>query len=63
VGGALLRALAAQAPPDDSARRLAQLVAVTDLYIWKVLRRDLGLPRDEAEAAMRDVVRRIVEHE
>jgi AcrR family transcriptional regulator len=52
--------LLAQVPPDDYARRLAQLVAVTDLYVWKVLRRDLGLPRDETEAAVRDLVYRIV---
>ena len=47
--------------PADREQRLAQLVAVTDLYIWKVLRRDLELPRDEAEAAVRDLVYRIVE--
>ena len=55
--------LLARVPPPEGERRLAQLVAVTDLYVWKVLRRDLGLPRDETEAAVRDLVRRIVEQE
>ncbi len=53
--------LLTELPPADREQRLAQLVVVTDLYVWKVLRRDLGLPRDEAEAAVRDLVRRIVE--
>jgi AcrR family transcriptional regulator len=38
------------------ARRLAQLVAVTDVYTWKLLRRDKGLSRDETLAAMRELV-------
>ena len=42
-------------------RRMAQLIAVTDVYAWKVLRRDLGLSQDEAEASMRDLVDRILE--
>ncbi|GAC1613448.1 MAG: hypothetical protein NVS9B1_22030 [Candidatus Dormibacteraceae bacterium] len=47
-------------PPALRARRLAQLTAVTDVYAWKVLRRDLGLTRDEVEATLRDLVTRIV---
>jgi AcrR family transcriptional regulator len=43
----------------ERTQRLAQLVAVTDLYVWKVLRRDLGLSRDETEMAVRDLVNRI----
>ena len=38
------------------ARRLAQLVAVTDVYTWKLLRRDKGLDRDQTIAAMRELV-------
>jgi AcrR family transcriptional regulator len=38
------------------ARRLAQLVAVTDVYTWKLLRRDKGLERDQTVAAMRELV-------
>ncbi|MEV4005388.1 TetR/AcrR family transcriptional regulator [Actinomadura sp. NPDC049753] len=30
--------------------------AATDLYLWKLWRRDLGLPREDAERAMRDLV-------
>ena len=55
--------LLAQVPRGDYEQRLAQLVAVTDLYVWKVLRRDLGLPREETEAAVRDLVGRIVSRE
>jgi AcrR family transcriptional regulator len=37
-------------------RRVAQLIAVTDLYVWKVLRRDLKLSRHATEAAVRDLI-------
>lgn len=40
-------------------QQLAQLVAVTDLYMWKVLRRDLRRSREETERAIRDLVHRI----
>ena len=40
----------------DRARRLAQLVAVTDVYTWKLLRRDKGLSREDTIRAMRDLV-------
>ncbi len=46
--------------PSDRDQRLTQLVAVTDLSVWKLLRRDLGLARDQTEAAVQDLVRRIV---
>jgi AcrR family transcriptional regulator len=36
----------------DRARRLAQLVAVCDVYTWKLLRRDAGLSRDQTELAL-----------
>ncbi len=35
---------------------LPALVAVTDVYIWKLLRRDQGLDRAQTEAALRDMV-------
>jgi AcrR family transcriptional regulator len=47
-------------PPPMRRRRLAQLVAATDLATWKILRRDLGLGREEAEAAMCDLVARLL---
>ena len=33
-------------------RRLAQLVAVCDVYTWKLLRRDAGLSRRQTELAL-----------
>lgn len=43
------------------ARRMAELVAVTDLYVWKVLRRDLGLSEEDTATAMREMVERLLE--
>jgi AcrR family transcriptional regulator len=37
-------------------RRLAQLVAVTDAYTWKLLRRDRGLDRRTTETALHELV-------
>jgi AcrR family transcriptional regulator len=37
-------------------RRLAQLVAVTDVYTWKLLRRDKSLSRDQTILAVRELV-------
>jgi AcrR family transcriptional regulator len=34
------------------ARRLAQLIAVTDVYMWKLLRRDRALSRRQTELAI-----------
>ena len=42
-------------PPEHRRRRLAQLIAITDVYAWKILRRDLGLHRQEAEATVREL--------
>jgi hypothetical protein len=47
-------------PPTQRRRRLAQLTAVTDVYTWKVLRRDLGLSRQEAEACVRELIENVV---
>lgn len=38
------------------ARRLAQLVVATDVYTWKLLRRDKGLSRSETVTAMCELV-------
>lgn len=40
----------------ERVRRLAQLVVVTDVYTWKLLRRDKGLSRSETVTAMRELV-------
>ncbi len=37
-------------------RRLAQLIAVTDVYVWKLLRRDLGLGERQTAAAIVEMV-------
>ena len=37
-------------------QRLAMLIAMTDVYTWKLLRRDLGLSVSETEAAIREFV-------
>ena len=38
------------------ARRIAQLVTVTDVYSWKLLHRDKGLDRNQTITAMRELV-------
>jgi AcrR family transcriptional regulator len=52
--------LLVQLPPALRRRRLGQLVAVTDIYSWKVLRRDVGLSRAEVEASLRELIGDIV---
>lgn len=38
------------------ARRIVQLVVVTDVYSWKLLRRDKGLDKDQTTIAMCELV-------
>jgi hypothetical protein len=42
-------------------RRLAQLVAVCDVYTWKLLRRDSGLSRRQTELALVELLEPILE--
>jgi AcrR family transcriptional regulator len=42
-------------------RRLAQLVAICDVYTWKLLRRDAGLSRRQTELAMVELLQPILE--
>jgi AcrR family transcriptional regulator len=42
-------------------RRLAQLVALMDVNVWKVLRRDRRLSKVETERAMREMVSALLE--
>ncbi len=37
-------------------RRIAQLVTGTDIYVWKLLRRDRGLSRRQTKLAMRELL-------
>jgi AcrR family transcriptional regulator len=38
----------------------AQLVAVTDVYVWKLLRRDIGLSPEAVRRAIKDMIERLV---
>lgn len=41
-------------------RRLAQLATLTDVYVWKLLRRDHGLERKEAERALAEMIQALI---
>jgi AcrR family transcriptional regulator len=45
----------------DRRRRLAQLVAICDVYTWKLLRRDAGLSRGQTELALAELLEPILE--
>lgn len=45
---------------DDRARRLAQVVAVCDVYTWKLLRLDAGLSRDQTRLALLELLTPLV---
>jgi len=40
--------------------QVAQLVAVTDVYVWKLLRRDMKLSRTRATLALQTMIERLV---
>ena len=42
-------------------RRLAQIIAVCDVYTWKVLRRDAGLSRRQSELALVEMLTPMLE--
>lgn len=48
--------LLAEREGEDRQRLRAQLIAVCDVYVWKILRRDLRLSREQAELALREMV-------
>ena len=41
-------------------RLQGKLVAICDLYVWKVLRRDLGFSREEVESSLIEMVRDVI---
>jgi AcrR family transcriptional regulator len=41
-------------------RLVVQLVAVTDVFVWKLLRRDLGQDRQQTELALRELLRALL---
>jgi AcrR family transcriptional regulator len=48
------------ASPAIRSRRLAQLVAITDVYTWKLLRLDQGLSRAGTELALVEMIERLL---
>jgi AcrR family transcriptional regulator len=50
----------ARLEPNARERRMAQLVAVCDVYMWKILRRDLGLSVEHVEAALVELIERLL---
>ncbi len=46
--------------PRTRDRRLAQLVAICDVYVWKILRRDIGLERAQVEETVVEMIERLL---
>jgi AcrR family transcriptional regulator len=49
-----------RAPADQRERRQALLIAALDVYFWKVLRRDLGLPQETVKRSLLELIDRIL---
>lgn len=47
-------------PPEEREQRLDALVCACDVYTWKLLRRDMGRPRAQAERTMRQMIRALL---
>jgi hypothetical protein len=41
---------------DERGATLAKLVVVTDLYVWKLLRRDMGFEREQTERYVAEMI-------
>jgi hypothetical protein len=48
--------LLAKCAEEERRRLLAELIAVCDVYFWKLLRRDLSLSREETGLAIRETI-------
>ena len=48
--------LLAKGTEEERRRLLAELIAVCDVHFWKLLRRDLGLSREQTELAIRETI-------
>jgi AcrR family transcriptional regulator len=48
--------LLAKRAGEERRRILAELIAVCDVYFWKLLRRDMGLSREQTELAIRETI-------
>ncbi|MEN9620009.1 MAG: hypothetical protein RL499_202 [Actinomycetota bacterium] len=47
---------------DNDTAAIDELVVVTDVYAWKLLRRDRALSRDDTEQRMLSLTRAVIEH-
>src|SRR5436305_353193 len=50
-------------PAPARERRTVQLVAICDVYVWKVIRRDQGLTRAQYERALNEMIERVLEED
>ena len=48
--------LLAERTGEERRRLLAELIAICDVYFWKLLRRDLGLSREQTELAITETI-------
>ena len=48
--------LLAERGGEERRRLLVELIAVCDVYFWKILSRDLGLSREQTELAIREMI-------
>jgi hypothetical protein len=48
---------------DQRCAVLTKLIVTTDVYVWKLLRRDIGLGRDQAERYVAEMVSAVVERQ
>jgi AcrR family transcriptional regulator len=48
--------LLAERTGEERRRLLAELIAICDVYFWKLLHRDLGLSREQTEVAIRETI-------
>jgi len=48
--------LLAKRTGEEHQRLLAELIAICDVYFWKLLRRDMGLSREQTEHAIRETI-------
>jgi len=47
-------------PAPERDRILTALIAATDVYVWKLLRRDLGLDRTASESTVETLIRGVL---
>jgi hypothetical protein len=54
--GAHVCPLLAKRTGEARRRLLAELIAVCDVYFWKLVRRDMGMSREQTELAIRETI-------